>query len=60
MTHHVRFREKTIYKNRNGSIVSLDDMMFGGTVYLLFDSDLNFVKELHVSFVAATICREGL
>ncbi len=50
MTHHVRFREKTIYKNRNGSIVSLEDMMFGGTVYLLFDSDLNFVKELHAPF----------
>lgn len=45
-----RFREKTIYKNKNGKIIAIEDRLFGGTRYTLHDSDGNFVKELSVPF----------
>ncbi len=50
MANRVRFRTKTVYKNKNGSIVSEEDTIFGGTRFLLLDANLNFVKELHVPF----------
>ena len=46
----MRYKEKTLYKNKNGKIISLEDKLFGGIKYLLFDSKGNLVKELKVPF----------
>lgn len=45
-----RFKEKTIYKNKNGKIVCFEDMMFGGTQYVLFNADGNYVRNIQVPF----------
>lgn len=45
-----RFKEKTIYKNKNGKIVCFEDMMFGGTRYVLFNADGNYVMDIQVPF----------
>lgn len=44
------FKEGIVYKNRKGKIVCLEDMMFGGTRYVLFDSNGNYVKDISVPF----------
>lgn len=48
-----RFKEKTIYKNKNGKIVCFEDMMFGGTKYVLFNADGNYVRDIQVPFKVA-------
>ena len=45
-----RFREKIIYKNSKGKIVKVEDVMFGGTKYMLFDSDGNYLHDILVPF----------
>lgn len=45
-----RFKEKIIYKNKNGKIVCYEDMMFGGTQYVLLDTNGNYVKDIQVPF----------
>lgn len=45
-----RFKETTIYKNKNGKIIKTEDQKFGGTRYTLHDPNGNFVKELFVPF----------
>lgn len=41
-----RFKTKTVYKNKNGKIVSIEDMKFGGKKYALLDTDGNYVKNI--------------
>lgn len=48
-----RIKEKTVYKNKNGKIVCIEDMMFGGTRYMLFNADENYVKDIQVPFRVA-------
>ena len=48
-----RFKERTIYKNENGKIICSEDMMFGGTRYMLFDADGSYVKDISVPFKVA-------
>lgn len=48
-----RIKEKTICKNRNGKIVCFEDMMFGGTRYVLFNAVGNYVKDIQVPFKVA-------
>lgn len=48
-----RFKERTIYKNKKGKIVCFEDMMFGGTRYVLFNADENYVKDIQVPFKVA-------
>ena len=48
-----RIKEKTIYKNKNGKIICFEDMMFGGTRYVLFNADGNYVRDIQVPFKAA-------
>ncbi len=48
-----RIKEKTVYKNKNGKIVCIEDMMFGGTRYMLFNADGNYVKDIQVPFRVA-------
>lgn len=48
-----RFKEKTIYKNKNGKIVKFEDIIFGGTKYVLFNADGNDVKDILVPFKVA-------
>ena len=48
-----RIKEKTIYKNKNGKIVCYEDMMFGGTKYVLLDANGNYVKDIQVPFKVA-------
>lgn len=48
-----RIKEKTVYKNKNGEIVCIEDMMFGGTRYMLFNADGNYVKDIQVPFRVA-------
>ena len=45
-----RFKEKTIYKNKNGKIVYFEDMVFGGAKYVLFNANGNYVKDISVPF----------
>lgn len=46
-------KESIVYKNKNGKIVRFEDMRFGGTRYVLFDSDGNYAKDIHVPFKVA-------
>ena len=48
-----RIKEQTVYKNKNGKIVCIEDMMFGGTRYMLFNADGNYVKDIQVLFRVA-------
>lgn len=48
-----RFKEKTIYKNKNGKIVCFEDIMFGDTRYVLFGADGNYAKDIPVPFKVA-------
>lgn len=41
-----RIKEKIIYKNKNGKIVCFEDMIFGGTRYVLFNADGNYVRDI--------------
>lgn len=43
-------KESIVYKNKNGKIVKFEDVRFGGTRYVLFDIDGNYVKDIPVSF----------
>lgn len=43
-------KESIVYKNKNGKIVKFEDVRFGGTRYVLFDTDGNYVKDIPVSF----------
>ena len=45
-----RFKERTIYTNKNGKIISLEDMMFGGIKYILLDTDGNYIKDIPNNF----------
>lgn len=46
-------KERTIHKNKNGKIICIEDMLFGGTRYVLFDTDGNYVKDIPVPFKVA-------
>ena len=48
-----RFRERTVHKNKNGKIISIEDLMFGGTRYVLFDASGNYLKDIPVPFKVA-------
>ena len=48
-----RFRRKIFYKNKKGKIVRVEDVMFGGTKYELYDSEDNYVKDIQVPFAVA-------
>lgn len=48
-----RIKEKTVYKNKNGKIVCIEDMMFCGTRYMLFNADGNYVQDIQVPFRVA-------
>ena len=43
-------KEKLVYKNKNGKIVQIMDMLFGGSRYVLFDAEGSYVKDLAVPF----------
>lgn len=43
-------KETVVYKNKNGKIICFEDVMFGGTKYILFDADGNYVKDIPVPF----------
>lgn len=45
-----RFREKTIYKNKDGKIISIEDLRFGGVRYVLLDANENYVKDIYAPF----------
>ena len=47
------FKEKTIYKNKNGKIVCFEDTRFGGTRYVLFNAGGNYEKDIQVPFKVA-------
>lgn len=46
-------KEKTIYKNKNGKIICIEDMLVGGTRYILLDANDNYVKDIQVPFKVA-------
>ena len=46
-------REETIYKNRHGKIICIEDMLVGSTRYVLFDTDGNYVKDIQLPFRVA-------
>lgn len=46
-------KESIVYKNKNGKIVKFEDVRFGGTRYILFDTDENYVKDIPVPFKVA-------
>ena len=48
-----RIKEKTIHKNKNGKIVRFEDMMFGGTRYVLLNAGGDYVKDIQVPFKVA-------
>lgn len=48
-----RIKERTIYKNKNGKIVCFENIMFGGTRYVLFNASGNYVKDISVPFRVA-------
>lgn len=43
-------KEKIIYQNQNGKIIAIENMMFGGTRYILLNADGNYVQDLIVPF----------
>lgn len=45
-----RFKEKIIYKNSKGKIVGIEDIMFGGIRYVLFDANGNYLHDISVPF----------
>ena len=45
-----RFREEIFFKNKNGKIIVLEDVVYGGVSYLLFDAKGDYVKDLPVPF----------
>lgn len=46
-------KEKIIYKNKNGKIVKVECMRFGGVRYVLFNKDGNYVKDIPIPFKIA-------
>lgn len=46
-------KESIVYKNKNGKIVKFEDTRFGGTRYVLFNADGNYVKDISVPFKVA-------
>ena len=44
------FKEKTIYKNKNGKIISIENLRFGGVRYILLDANENYVKDIYAPF----------
>jgi hypothetical protein len=46
-------KEKIIYQNQNGKIIAIENMMFGGTRYILLNADGNYVQDLIVPFAVA-------
>ena len=44
-----RFKEKIIYKNKNGKIICIEDM-FGNVRYVLLNVDGNYVKDILIPF----------
>lgn len=46
-------KEAIVYKNKNGKIVKFEDVRFGGTKYVLFDTYGNYVKDIPVPFKVA-------
>lgn len=42
-----RFSEAIVAKNGNGKIVRMEDKLFGGCKYILFDAEGNFVEEFN-------------
>ena len=48
-----RFKRKIFYKNKKGKIVVVEDVMFGGTKYELYDSEDNYIKDIYVPFRVA-------
>ena len=47
------FKEKTIYRNKNGKIICIEDMLVGGTRYVLLDTNGNYIKDIQVPFKVA-------
>ena len=43
-------KEIIIYQNKNGKIVGLEDMSFGGIRYMLFNANGDYVKDLQEPF----------
>lgn len=46
-------KESIVYKNKNGKIVKFEDTRFGGTRYVLFNVDGNYVKDILAPFKVA-------
>ena len=46
-------KEKTIYKNKNGKIICIEDMLVGGTRHVLLDTSGNYVRDIQVPFKVA-------
>ncbi len=46
--------EKLIYQNKNGKVVRLTDM-FGGSRYILFDADENYLRDIPSVFCVGKI-----
>lgn len=46
--------EKLIYQNKNGKVVRLTDM-FGGSRYILFDADGNYLRDIPSVFCVGKI-----
>lgn len=47
-------KEKLIYQNKNGKVVRLTDM-FGGSKYILFDADGNYLRDIPSVFCVGKI-----
>lgn len=48
-----RTKTKTIHKNKNGKIACIEDVMFSGTRYVLFNTDGNYVRDIQAPFKVA-------
>ena len=46
-------RESIVYKNKNGTIIKLENTRFGGTRYILLDATGNYVKDISLPFRVA-------
>lgn len=45
-----KMKEKTVFENQKGKIISLEDSMFGGIRYILLDTDENYVRDIPNTF----------